>query len=247
MTRQYTPTCMISNKNTISGTQRHEDRAPGSRGQSRSPKRTKKRGKRGGKRTTGWRRQSRSPKRTKKRGKRGGKRTSGRGGLRRNMTKSERLSRKYFIICSWNCASASRRGAGLARLAYDFDVLCLQETRTRPEKPLERNDFLVVQKHGGRGMAIVFRKDLQNTVSTVDRSQWCNNSRELQGMFIYKSQNSSKTRNEKSTQTDSGTSMTMRHSCQKPWEGTDDNGQQAKRIPISGISFKKTVTIYLCL
>ena len=84
MTLSTTPTCMNSNKNTRSR-QRHEGRA------------------------TGWRRQWRSPKRTKKRGKRDGKRTSGRGGLICNMTKSERLSRKYFRICSWNCASASRR------------------------------------------------------------------------------------------------------------------------------------------
>ena len=35
-------------------------------------------------------------------------------------------------------------------------------------------------------MAIVFRKDLQNTVSTVDLSQWCNNSRELQGIRLLK-------------------------------------------------------------
>ena len=133
---------MNSNKNTRSR-RRHGDRAPGSR------------------------RQSRSPKRTKKRKKRGGKRTSGRGGIRRNMTNSERLSRKYFKIYSLNCASDSRRGAVLERLACGFDVLCLQKTRTRPENPLELKYFLVVQKHDGRGMARAFRKDLQNTVSTV--------------------------------------------------------------------------------
>ena len=44
----------------------------------------------------------------------------------------------------------------------------------------------------------------------------------------------------KNTQTDSGTSM--RHSCQKTWEGTVENGQQAKRISRSGISFKKTAS-----
>ena len=53
-------------------------------------------------------------------------------------------------------------------------------------------------------------------------------------------QNSSKTRNGKSTQTDSRTSM--RHSCQKTWEGTVENGQQAKQIPRSGSSFKKTAS-----
>ena len=78
------------------------------------------------------------------------------------------------------------RGTVLERLAYDLDGICLQETRTRTEKPLELNDSLVVQKHDGRGMAIVIRKELQNTVSTVDLSQWCNNSRELQGIRLQK-------------------------------------------------------------
>ena len=53
------------------------------------------------------------------------------------MTKAERLSRKRFRVCSWNFVSASERGAVVERLAYDFDVLCQQQTRTRPEKPLQ--------------------------------------------------------------------------------------------------------------
>ena len=40
------------------------------------------------------------------------------------------------------------------------------------------------------------------------------------------------------TQTDSG--ISMRHSCQKIWEGTVENGQQAKRSQRSSFSFKKT-------
>ena len=51
-----------------------------------------------------------------------------------NMMKSERLSRKYVRICFWNCASASWWGAVIERLAYDFGVLCLQETRNTPWK-----------------------------------------------------------------------------------------------------------------
>ena len=93
---------------------------------------------RNGDRAPGWRCRSRSPKCTQKGGiKRSGEEKSGRGGLRRNMTNAERISRKYFRICSWNCANANKRGAVLERLAYHFDVLCLQETRTRPAKPLE--------------------------------------------------------------------------------------------------------------
>ena len=46
-----------------------------------------------------------SPTRRKQR-KRGGKRRSGRGGQRRKMRKADRLSKRYFRVCSWNCASA---------------------------------------------------------------------------------------------------------------------------------------------
>ena len=42
-------------------------------------------------------------------------------------------------------------------------------------------------------MAIVIRKGLQNTVSTVDISQWCNDSRELQGIRPEKSNQTHKT------------------------------------------------------
>ena len=44
----------------------------------------------------------------------------------------------------------------------------------------------------------------------------------------------------KNTQPDSNTSL--RHSCQKTWEGTVENGQQATRIPTSGSSLKKTAS-----
>ena len=49
---------------------------------------------------------------------------------------------------------------------------------------------------------------------------------------------SSKPRNGKDTQTDSGVSM--RHSCQTTWERTIENGQQAKQTRRSSFSFKKT-------
>ena len=59
--------------------------------------------------------QTRRRRRTK-RGKRRGKGKSGRGGLRPMRKKADRLSRKNFRICSWNCAGASKRRAVLERL-----------------------------------------------------------------------------------------------------------------------------------
>ena len=62
---------------------------------------------------------------------------------------------------AWNFSGVSKRWTVLERLAYDFDLLCLQKTTTRPERPLELNDFLVVKKHAGREMTIIIRKGLQ--------------------------------------------------------------------------------------
>ena len=59
------------------------------------------------------------------------------------------------------------------RLACGFDVLCLQETITRPENPLELNDFMVIQKHEGRGIAIVIRKGLHSRPKSVRGTARC--------------------------------------------------------------------------
>ena len=97
------------------------------------------------------------------------------------------MSRKYFRICSWNCASVAQRGtAVIERMAYDFDILCLQETRTRPAKEIELQDFLVIQRHEGRGTAMIIPKRLQSKVSTVDVEQWCNDACELQAVRFEK-------------------------------------------------------------
>ena len=122
----------------------------------------------------------------RKQRKRGGKRRSGRGGQRRKMRKADRLSKRYFRVCSWNCASANRRGAVLEKMVYDFDVVCLQETRTCPNRPIVLLGFTVIQRHEGRGMAIVVRSNLSKTVSLLNLDKWSTSSRELQGIRIEK-------------------------------------------------------------
>ena len=112
---------------------------------------------------SGRRSVSPSPTRRKQR-KRGGKRRSGRCGLRCKMKTADRLSKRYFRICSWNCANTNRRGAVLEKMFYDFDVVCLQETRTCSNRPLVLQGFTVIQRHKGRGMAIVVRRDLSKTL-----------------------------------------------------------------------------------
>ena len=127
---QYNKPRMDTNTKTRSR-QRSGDHAQGSRRQFVSP----------------------SPTRRKQR-KRGEKCRSGRGGQSRQMRKADRLSKRYFRVCSWNCASVNRRGAVLEKIVYDFDVVCLQETRTCPNRPLVLQGFTVIQRHEGRGMAI---------------------------------------------------------------------------------------------
>ena len=125
-----------------------------------------------------------NPKRRKQK-KRGGKRRSGLGGQRHKMRKADRLFKRYRI-CSCNCANANRRDAVLKRMVYDFDVACLQETRTCPNRPLVLQDFTAIQWHQGRGMATVVRGDLSKTVSSLNLDKWSTSSRELQGIRLEK-------------------------------------------------------------
>ena len=88
--------CMDTNTKTRSR-QRSGDHAQGSRRQLVSP----------------------SPTRQKQR-KRGGKH----GSQRRKMRKADRLSKRYFRGCSWNCASANRQGAVLEKIVSNLLSCC---------------------------------------------------------------------------------------------------------------------------
>ena len=96
------------------------------------------------------------------------------------MRKADRLSKRYFRVCSWNHASANRRGLVLEKMVYDFDVVCLQETMACPNQPLVLQGFTVIvlqgftviQRHEGCGMAIVVRSSLSKTVSLLNMDRW---------------------------------------------------------------------------
>ena len=47
-----------------------------------------------------------------------------------------------------------------------------------------RNKDMPIQRHEGRGMAIVVRSDLSKTVSLLSLDRWSTGSRELQGIRI---------------------------------------------------------------
>ena len=142
---------------------------------------------RNGYKAEGSRRRSVTPSPTRrKQRKRGGKRRSGRGGQSRKMRKADRLSKRYFRVCSWKCVSANRRGVVLEKMVYDFGEVCLQETRTCPNRPLVLQGFTVTQRHEGRGVAIVVRSDHNKTVSLLNLERCPTSSRELQGIRIEK-------------------------------------------------------------
>ncbi|NQZ78185.1 MAG: endonuclease/exonuclease/phosphatase family protein, partial [Ekhidna sp.] len=103
---------------------------------------------------------------------------------RRNRTKAERLSKKFFRICSWNCSSSRKRISTIEKLAFDFDVLCLQETRSSKDKPINLDNFLVFQKHEGRGLAMILKGNLKNKVSMIDLEKWCSSTCELMGVRL---------------------------------------------------------------
>ena len=85
-----------------------------------------------------------------------------------------------------NCASANRRGAVQEKVVYVFDVACLQETRACPNRPLVFQDFAVIQRQQGHGMAIAVRRDLSKTISSLILNRWSTSSRELQDSRIEK-------------------------------------------------------------
>ena len=71
-----------------------------------------------------------------------------------------------FRICWWNCTNVNRRGNVLEKIICDFGVVCLQETRTRPNRPLVLQDFTVTQRHQGGVITTVVRRDLYKTISS---------------------------------------------------------------------------------
>ena len=61
-------------------------------------------------------------------------------------------------------------GAVQDKMVYDFDVVCLQETRTCHNRPLVLQDF---KSFRGCGMAMAARADLIKTVSSINFDKWC--------------------------------------------------------------------------
>ena len=62
----------------------------------------------------------------------------------------------------------------------------LQETRTCPNQPLVLQGFTVIQRHEGRGMAIVVWSDHSKTVSLLNLDRRTTSSHEFQGVQIEK-------------------------------------------------------------
>ena len=67
-------------------------------------------------------------------------------------------------------------------MVYGFDVVYLQEKKTCPNQPQALQGFTAIQRHEGRGMAIVVRSSLSETVSLLILDRWSTSSRELQGI-----------------------------------------------------------------
>ena len=99
---------------------------------------------------------------------------------------ADKLSKRYFRVCLRNCASANRGGAVLEKMVYDFDEVCLQETRTCPNRSPVFQGFTIIQRHKGRGMALVVRSDLSKTVFILNLDRWSTSSRKLREIRIGK-------------------------------------------------------------
>ena len=112
---------------------------------------------------------------TRKKSRRSRRRRRGKGrdrrrraGARRFQTKMERKARNNLRIVYWNCGSLSVRPRAAEMLAYEADILCIQETQKAEVKPLDFHS--PVKNDVGHGQLILVRKSI--SYRELDVSRW---------------------------------------------------------------------------
>ena len=113
-----------------------------------------------------------SPTRRKER-KRGGIRRLGRSSQRRKIRKADRLSKRYFIICTWNCAGANRRDDVLEKMVYDFDVVCLPKKKKKKKNDMPKSGFTVIIEASRSWYGnISLEWSQQDSISSFNLDKW---------------------------------------------------------------------------
>ena len=91
-----------------------------------------------------------------------------RAGARRLQSKIERKAKNHLRIVYWNCGSLSVRPRAAEMLAYEADILCIQETQKAVVKPLDFHP--PVTNDAGHGQLILIRKSIK--YRELDVSRW---------------------------------------------------------------------------
>ena len=104
-----------------------------------------------------------------RRSRRGGERDKKRrAGARRNQLKSDRLAKSSLRVLYWNCRSVNVRKRTAETLAYEADVVCLQETQRGKLKVADFSEPLYNDE--GHGQLILVRKEIKHR--PLDVSRW---------------------------------------------------------------------------
>ena len=98
----------------------------------------------------------------------GGRDKKRRAGARRNQLKSNRLAKSSLRVLYWNCGSVNVRKRTAETLAYEADVVCLQETQRGKLKVADFSEPLYNDE--GHGQLILVRKEIKHR--TLDVSRW---------------------------------------------------------------------------
>ena len=91
-----------------------------------------------------------------------------RAGARRLQSKTERNAKNHLRMVTWNCGSLSVRPRSAEMLAYEADILCIQETQRAVVKPLDFHP--PVKNDMGHGQLILIRKSIK--YRELDVSRW---------------------------------------------------------------------------
>ena len=120
--------------------------------------------------------------RVKRRSKRGGKNRKRRAGARKNQWKCERLAKVHLRMMYWNCRSLDQRGPVAEKLAYNADVICLQETQQGRARSFKPAGYNAVYSSQGHGQVMLVSREI--VYHELDVNRWTSKKLHLQGVEL---------------------------------------------------------------
>ena len=118
----------------------------------------------------------------KRKRRRGGKKRKRRAGARKTQSKGQILVKANLRIMYWNCGSLNERGVVCETVAYNYDVVCIQESKLGNYKKFHVDGFTPHYNRSGHGQVILVRETIQH--SELDVTQWESNNFHLQAIKL---------------------------------------------------------------